>query len=135
MSNIILAALEGPKKTPGELRIAVEDAGRMEAPALERNLNWLGICATISPLIGLLGTVTGMIKVFRVISLQGPGDPFALAEGISEALVTTATGLVIAIPALLFHHYFTGKVDLLLHEMEHQSLRLMSILGRAKEGR
>ena len=104
----------------------------MEVPALEKNLNWLGICATVSPLIGLLGTVTGMISVFRVLALEGPGNPFALAAGISEALVTTATGLIIAIPSLLFYHFFTGRAETFISEMEHQSLQLVDLLGKGE---
>ena len=132
MTNIVMAALLSDPSSRTEIRMAVEDAGRREAPYLEKNLNWLGICATITPLIGLLGTVTGMIKVFRVLALEGPGNPYAMSAGISEALVTTATGLIVAIPALLFHGYFTGKVDSLLHEMEQYSLQLVNLLGEKK---
>jgi len=133
MTNIVMAGLQSARRSRAEIRVTVEDAGRMEVPVLEKNLNWLGICATISPLIGLLGTVTGMIKVFRVIALEGPGNPFALASGISEALVTTATGLIIAIPSLLFYHYFTGKAESLVSEMEHHSLQLVELLGDGGE--
>lgn len=129
MTNIVMAGLQSSGQPRAVLRMTLEDAGRMEVPVLERNLNWLGICATVSPLIGLLGTVTGMIRVFRVLALEGPGNPFALAGGISEALVTTATGLIIAIPSLLFYHYFTGKAESLVNEMEHQSLQLVNLLG------
>jgi len=133
MTNIVMAGLQGAGQSRAELRMTVQDAGRMEIPTLEKNLNWLGICATVSPLIGLLGTVTGMIKVFRVLALEGPGNPFALASGISEALVTTATGLIVAIPSLLFYHYFTGKVETLVSEMEHRSLQLVDLLEGRKE--
>jgi biopolymer transport protein ExbB len=132
MTNVVMAALLSDPSSRTEIRMTVEDAGRQEAPFLEKNLNWLGICATVSPLIGLLGTVTGMIKVFRVLALEGPGNPYAMSAGISEALVTTATGLIVAIPALLFHGYFAGKVDSLLHEMEQYSLQLVSLLGEKK---
>ncbi len=134
MTNIVMAGLQSSGQSSTELRVTLEDAGKMEVPVLEKNLNWLGVCATVSPLIGLLGTVTGMIKVFRVLALEGPGNPFALAAGISEALVTTATGLMIAIPSLLFYHYFTGKAETLVNEMEHQSLQLVDLLGGEKEG-
>lgn len=129
MTNVIMAGLVNSRTSRSEIRLAVEDAGRQEAPALERNLNWLAICASISPLIGLLGTVTGMIRVFKVLSLEGPGNPYAMASGISEALITTAAGLIVAIPSLLFYHYFAGKADNLVHEMEHNSLQLVNLLG------
>lgn len=129
MTSIILAGLVNERSSPAEIRIAVQDAGRQEVPALERNLDWLGICATISPLIGLLGTVTGMIRVFRVIALEGPGNPYALSAGIAEALITTATGLIIAIPALLFHHYFTAKTDSLINEMEGHSRHIVKLVS------
>jgi biopolymer transport protein ExbB len=129
MTNVVMAGLQSSGSPRAEIRLTVEDAGRQEVPVLEKNLNWLGICATLSPLIGLLGTVTGMIKVFRVIALEGPGNPFALASGISEALITTAAGLIIAIPSLLFYHYFTSRVETLVSEMEHHSLQLVEMLG------
>ena len=132
MTKVVMAGLQSRGKSREELKSTLEDAGRMAIPSLERNLNWLGICATIAPLVGLLGTVTGMIRVFRVLALEGPGNPFALASGISEALVTTATGLIIAIPALLFYHYLTGKAELLVNEMEHHSLELVELLARKR---
>jgi biopolymer transport protein ExbB len=132
MTNIVMAGLQSSGQSRAALRMTLEDAGRMEVPVLEKNLNWLGICATVAPLIGLLGTVTGMISVFRVLALEGPGNPFALAAGISEALVTTATGLIVAIPSLLFYHYFTGRAETLVSEMEHQSLQLVDLLAKGE---
>ena len=129
MTSIIMAGLVNSRSSRAEIRLVVEDAGRQEVPALEKNLNWLAICAAISPLIGLLGTVTGMIKVFKVVALEGPGNPYAMAAGISEALVTTAAGLIVAIPALLFYHYFSGKSDNLVIEMERYSLQVVNLLG------
>jgi len=133
MTSIIMAGLVNSRSSRAEIRLAVEDAGRQEVPALEKNLNWLAICAAISPLIGLLGTVTGMIKVFKVVALEGPGNPYAMAAGISEALVTTAAGLIVAIPALLFYHYFSGKSDNLVIEMERYSLQVVNLLGEHAE--
>lgn len=134
MTSIIMAGLVNSRSSRAEIRLAVEDAGRQEVPALEKNLNWLAICAAISPLIGLLGTVTGMIKVFKVVALEGPGNPYAMAAGISEALVTTATGLIVAIPALLFYHYFSVKSDNLVIEMERYSLQVVNLLGENAVG-
>ncbi len=128
MSNVIMAGLLSARHSRTEIRLSLEDAGRQEAAALEKNLNWLSICATVSPLIGLLGTVTGMIKVFRVVAVEGPGDPYALSSGISEALITTAAGLMVAIPSLLFYHYFAGRADGLAAEMERQSVQVVGLL-------
>ncbi|EEF79563.1 MotA/TolQ/ExbB proton channel family protein [Methylophaga thiooxydans] len=107
---------------------SIEDIGRHVTVALERNLNTLGTVAAISPLIGLLGTVIGMIKVFAVITAEGVGNPETLAGGISEALITTATGLVVAIPSLIFYRYFRGKISKLVVGMEEQAMQLIEIL-------
>lgn len=104
---------------------AIEDAGRHEAHRLERYLNTLGTIAAISPLLGLLGTVVGMIRVFGAISAEGMGDMPALAGGISEALITTASGLVVAIPALMAYRYFRGLVDALVVAMEQEAMRMV----------
>lgn len=133
MSSIMMAGLSAAGDGANGTRTAVEDAGRQQSSLLERNMTWLGICATITPLIGLLGTVTGMIDVFHVLALKGPGDPYALASGISEALVTTAAGLIVAIPALLFYHYFAGRIDMLVSEMERGALQLVNLLAHWSE--
>ncbi len=106
----------------------IEDVGRHVTLDLERNLNTLGTIAAISPLLGLLGTVIGMIKVFAVITTEGVGNPETLAGGISEALITTAAGLVIAIPSLIFYRYFRGKINILVVDMEEQAMKLIEIL-------
>ena len=95
---------------------------------LQRFLNALGTIAVISPLIGLLGTVMGMIQVFTVIMVQGTGNPANLAGGISEALITTAAGMIIAIPALISHRYLIRKVDELTIELEQETLELLDYL-------
>jgi biopolymer transport protein ExbB len=107
---------------------SIEDVGRHVTLSLEKNLNTLGTIAAIAPLLGLLGTVIGMIKVFAVITTEGVGNPETLAGGISEALITTATGLVVAIPTLIFYRYFRGKVNLLVVDMEQQAMKLIEIL-------
>ena len=109
-------------------REGIEDIGRHVTVALERNLNTLGTIAAISPLLGLLGTVIGMIKVFAVITTEGVGNPETLAGGISEALITTATGLVVAIPSLIFYRYFRGHINRLVVDMEEQAMKLIEIL-------
>lgn len=130
MSRILQAAILNHERDRAEIKDLIEDAGRQETPHLERYLGLLGTIAGISPLLGLLGTVTGMIRAFDVISTAGVGNPNTLAGGISEALITTAAGLSVAIPALVFHSYFVKKVDGLVLEMEKHSLRLLEILKR-----
>ena len=130
LSRVLLVAILNHEKERGEIKELIEDAGRQEIPVLERYLNLLATLSGITPLLGLLGTVMGMIAVFDVISSAGMGHPNALAGGISEALITTAAGLTVAIPALLFHSYFVNKADALVLEMEKHSLRLLDILKR-----
>ena len=112
---------------------SIEDAGRHEAHGLERYLNTLGTIAAVSPLLGLLGTVIGMIKVFSTISAEGLGNAGALAGGISEALITTAAGLVVAIPTLMAYRYFRGRVDGLVIFMEEESLKLVEVIHGQRE--
>ena len=113
------------------IKEAIEDAGRYVVHDLERFLNTLGTIVGISPLLGLLGTVVGMVKVFAAIRLQGVGDPSALAGGISEALITTAAGLSVAVPALIAHRYLRRRVDTLVLEMERDAMRLVDALAPA----
>lgn len=104
------------------IKESVEEAGRQETVYLERYLTLLGTIASITPLMGLLGTVLGMIKVFTIISTEGVGDPAVLASGIGEALITTAAGLSVAIPALALHRYFNRVIDRYVVELEHSAL-------------
>lgn len=117
------------------MKESIEEVGRHEALELERYLNSLGTIAAISPLLGLLGTVFGMINVFNAITIHGVGNAGVLAGGISQALITTAAGLSVAIPALMFHRYFRGRVDELVVSMEQESLKMVEILhgDRARE--
>ncbi|HAG47159.1 MAG TPA: biopolymer transporter ExbB, partial [Gammaproteobacteria bacterium] len=100
---------------------------------LEQSLNALGTIAATTPLLGLLGTVIGMIKVFSAITAVGVGDPQVLAGGISEALITTAAGLSVGIPSLMFHRYFLGKVNELTVAMEQDALRFMEVLQSGRK--
>ena len=110
------------------MKDAIEEVGRHVNHELGRYLNALGTVASITPLLGLLGTVVGMIKVFAVITSEGTGDPSVLAGGISEALITTAAGLSVAIPALMFYRYFLARVEELVVLMEQESLKLVEVL-------
>jgi biopolymer transport protein ExbB len=130
MTRILLAAILNHDKSRQDIKEIIEDAGRQEVPVLERYLTMLGTIASIAVLLGLLGTVTGLIRTFNAIAALGYGHPEALASGISEALVATATGLIIAIPTLVLYNFFTSRVDALIIEMEKNSLRMLSILKR-----
>ncbi len=106
----------------------VEDTGRHVVHELERYLNPLGTIAAISPLLGLLGTVIGMVKVFAAITVYGVGNPGVLAGGISEALITTAAGLTVAIPSLIGYRYLRGRVDGLVVQMEKEAMKFLEAL-------
>jgi biopolymer transport protein ExbB len=125
----VLAAGLAYRHAPREvLKEAVEDAGRHAVHDLERYLNPLGTIAAISPLLGLLGTVSGMIRSFTAITAEGVGNPTVLAGGISEALVATAAGLTVAIPSLIAYRYLRGRVDGLVVKIEKESVRFIEAL-------
>ncbi|GAB6067389.1 MotA/TolQ/ExbB proton channel family protein [Methylothermus subterraneus] len=128
LGAVLAAGLANYRYGREVMKEAIEDAGRQATHELERFLNSLGTIASIAPLLGLLGTVLGMIKVFATITSVGVGDPKVLAGGIAEALITTAAGLVVAIPALIFHRYFEARVDELVLKMENEALRFVEIM-------
>lgn len=115
------------------MKETIEETGRKVVHELERYLNTLGTIAAISPLLGLLGTVFGIIDVFSSLLEHGAGDPTVLAGGISVALITTAAGLIVAIPSLVFHRYFERLVDEYVVEMEDEALNLIDILHGDRE--
>lgn len=115
------------------MKESIEDSGRHEVAELERYLNTLGTIATITPLLGLLGTVIGMIKVFTAITTVGVGNPAVLAGGISQALITTAAGLSVAIPTVMFYRYFRGRITMLVITMEKEALKMVEILHGDRE--
>src|SRR5579864_5264528 len=110
----------------------LEDTGRHVVHELERFINTLGTIAGVSPLLGLLGTVTGIIRSFNAIEAGGMGDPRALSGGIAEALICTVAGLVVAIPALIFYRYLRGRVEGIVVEMEKQAIRMADALEAAR---
>jgi len=112
------------------MKDSIEDTGRHVVHELERYLDTLGTVAAISPLLGLLGTVIGMVKVFAAITTHGVGNPTVLAGGIAEALITTAAGLTVAIPALIGYRYYRGRVDTLVVDMEKEAIKLVEALHR-----
>ena len=128
ITNVLVAGLQCHRQSKEDVKEAIADAGRQEVANLEKYLPVLGTIAGIAPLIGLLGTVTGMIKVFRVISVQGMGQAATLAGGISEALITTATGLMIAIPTLVAYNYYARKAEKIILRIERHSTLLLSKL-------
>ncbi len=130
--NIVRVALKNRGRPRDEIKEAIIDQGRQEARVLEKGLTTLETVAGISPLLGLLGTVLGMIKVFHVITVQGLGQTQSLSGGISEALITTVVGLSIAIPALVAYNYFSRKVEELVLEIEKYSNQLLEKLGRVQ---
>ena len=128
LGRILAAGLMNRNASREIMKEAIEDTGRHVVHELERYINTLGTIAAISPLLGLLGTVIGMIQVFSAITTQGVGNPSALAGGISQALITTAAGMVVAIPSLMAYRYFRGKVNMLVIRMEQQALRMVEVL-------
>jgi biopolymer transport protein ExbB len=122
--RIIGSGLDHHRYGRDEVKQAILDAGRQEVPRLSRYLGALGTIASIAPLLGLFGTVTGMIKVFRVIAALGVGHASDLAEGISEALITTASGLPIAIFSLVMYNYFSDQAESIVLEIEKRAIAI-----------
>jgi biopolymer transport protein ExbB len=133
LGRILAAGLINRHHSHEVMKEAINDAGRHVVAQLERFLNTLGTIAAIAPLLGLLGTVLGMIDVFGVIMEAGVGNAGVLAGGISKALITTAAGLSVAIPALMFHRFFDSKVGRIALDMEEQALRLVEVLKGERE--
>lgn len=125
---VLAAGLTTSKHGRDAMKDAIQEAGDHVAHEMEKFLSTLGTIAAISPLLGLLGTVLGMVDVFTDIMLQGTGNTAVLAGGISKALITTAAGLSVAIPALIFHRALTRKVDELLVLMEQDSAKLVEAI-------
>jgi biopolymer transport protein ExbB len=128
LGRILADGLVNMKNGREIMKESIEEAGRHVVHDLERYLNTLGTIAAITPLLGLLGTVIGMIKVFAAITSFGVGDPTVLAGGISEALITTAAGLSVGIPSLMFYRYFRGRVNALTVNMEEEAIRLVEVI-------
>ena len=128
LAQIFAAGLKNVTSTPQVMKEAIDDAGRAVAHELERFLTTLGTIASISPLLGLFGTVIGMIEIFGAQAPTGGTNPALLAHGISVSLYNTAFGLVVAIPSLIFYRHFRGKVDSLVIEMEQQAVRFVDIV-------
>jgi biopolymer transport protein ExbB len=128
LGALLAAALDVRQRSREEIRERVEDVGRHLVHRMERFLNTLGTIAAAGPLLGLFGTVVGMIEMFLGILDHGIGDANQLAGGIGKALVCTAAGMLVAIPALAFHRYFRGRIAGYIVDMEHEAIRLMDVL-------
>jgi len=127
LGQVFAAGLRNAKSPPAVMKEAIEESGRTVAIELERFLTSLGTIAVIAPLLGLFGTVVGMIEIFGAQTPQGT-NPLVLAHGISIALYNTALGIVVAIPAMIFYRHFRAKVDVMLVDMEMQAIKLVEII-------
>jgi biopolymer transport protein ExbB len=133
LGRIMVAGLNNARHGREIMKESIQEAATEVVHELERFLTALGTIAAITPLLGLLGTVIGMIKVFAAIMAQGTGNASVLAGGISEALITTATGLAVAIPTLIFHRHLQRKVDTLVVDMEQEAIKLVEIVHGERE--
>ena len=128
LGQILAAGLSNSKHGREVMKDSIQEAASQVIHELERYVNILGTISNIAPLIGLLGTVLGMIQVFNSIMLQGTGNTGILAGGISVALYTTAAGLMVAIPAIISHRYFVPRIDFILVTMEEEAIKLVDAL-------
>lgn len=129
LANLMQVGIENRGLSPEMIKSTITDAANMEIPRLERNLSFLGTIGHISPLLGLLGTVTGNIEVFGVLSSSGAvSDPSVLAGGISEALVTTAAGIIVSIPVIMFYNHLVSKVNHSIIKLENKVTELVLLL-------
>ena len=127
LGRVLASGLENIGQPRHVIKENIEESGRHVVHSMEKYMTTLGTIAAIAPLLGLLGTVIGMIDVFSVITAQGVGSPTELAGGISKALMTTAFGITIAVPALIFHRYFRGRITNYAIEMEKEAIKILSI--------
>ena len=135
LGKILSAGLSVRDQRRERIKESIEERGREVVHDLERFLNALGTVASVSPLLGLLGTVVGMIKVFNAIVTHGVGNPSVLANGISQAMITTAAGLSVAIVSLVFYRYFRRKVDTIVVEMEREAIKMVDVLYNSRQRR
>jgi len=133
LGEIFAAGLKNIKSTPEVMKESIEEAGRAVSHDLNRFLSALGTIASIGPLLGLFGTVVGMIEIFGSQNPAG-NSPAILAHGISVALYNTAFGLIVAIPSMIFYRHFRARVDSLTIEMEQQAIKLVEIVHGQRKG-
>lgn len=133
LGRILASGLSNSKFGREVMKESIEEAANHVVHEMEKYLNFLGTIAAITPLLGLLGTVIGMIRVFTAIMLHGSGNASVLAGGISEALITTAAGLTVAIPSLVAHRFFQRRIDTLVVGLEQESLKLVEVVHGERE--
>jgi len=133
LGKVLSAGLNVRDQRRERIKESIEERGREVVHELERFLNALGTVASISPLLGLLGTVVGIMKAFNEIVLYGVGNPGVLAGGISQALITTIAGLSVAIVSLVFYRYFRRKVDTIVVEMEREAIKMVDVLHNSRQ--
>ena len=134
VARVVRAGLDVRHESREIQESVLQEAMLHELPLLQRGLAMLAVFGAVAPLLGLLGTVTGMIETFRIITLHGTGDPKLMSGGISEALVTTEFGLAIAIPVILMHTWFKRRVDHVIGDMEEQAMHMVNIIDQGQEG-
>ncbi len=128
LGKVLAAGLKNVKSSREIIKEAIEEAGRAVSHELDRFLTTLGTIATMSPLLGLLGTIIGMIEIFGASTPTGVTDPAQLAHGISIALYNAAFGIIVAVPALVFYRHFRARADSLIVEMELQAVKLVEVI-------
>ncbi len=133
LGRILAAGLANLHHSREVMKESIEETGRHVVHEMERYLSSLGTIASISPLLGLLGTVIGTIQVFNAITSHGVGNPTEMAGGIATALITTAAGIIVAIPSLIFSRYFRRKVDELVVSMEQEAIKMVEVLHGDRE--
>lgn len=129
LGKVLAAGLESADQPRHIMKTNIEETGRHVLHDMDRYMTTLGTIAAITPLLGLLGTVVGMISVFSVITSQGVGNPTELAGGISQALITTAAGIAVAVPSLIFHRYFRSRINTHAIEMEKSAMKLVDMVS------
>ena len=133
VGKVLAAGLQNSGQPRHIMKENLEETGRHAAHEMEKYMTALGTIAAVTPLLGLLGTVIGMIEVFSVITALGVGSPTDLAGGISTALITTAAGISVAVPSLIFHRYFKGKINDYVVHMEQAALKLIELSAQSKK--
>lgn len=133
LGRVLAAGIINRANSRTIMKEAIEESGRHEVHEMERFLNTLGTIAAVSPLLGLFGSVVGLMEVFSTMTTQGVGNPQALGAGISKIMIATAAGLAVAIPALIFYRYFQRKVDEIAIEMEQEAIKMVEVMQGERE--
>jgi biopolymer transport protein ExbB len=133
LGRVLAAGLMNRHHSRTVMKESIEEAGRLEVHEMERFLNTLGTIAAVAPLLGLLGSVVGLMEVFSSMTTHGVGNPQALGAGISKIMIATASGLTVAIPSLIFYRYFQRLIDEIAMSMEQEAIRMVDVLQGERE--